>query len=186
METEDLSRLRTRDLTHIALLTALMAVCSQIATPKTPLTVPFTFQTFALFAALLMLGGRRGLWVTSIYLLLGAAGLPVFSGFQGGLGVLLGTTGGYLIGFVFSALVYWLVEVRLGGRPGAPVCGCLLGMLAYYAFGTVWFLVVYARAKGPIGLGAALGMCVVPFLIPDLLKLALAVLLARRMGRYLK
>lgn len=65
-------------------------------------------------------------------------------------------------------------------------CGCLLGLLVCYAFGTAWFLALYTSTKGPISLAAALAACVVPFIVPDLLKIALAVLLARRVGKYLK
>lgn len=179
-------RLRTLDLAYIALFAVLMAVCAWISTPKTPISVPFTLQTFAMFAALTILGGQRGLWAVVVYLLMGLVGLPVFTGFQGGPGVLLGTTGGYIIGFIGSALVYWLVTARLGGKVPVKVCGCLLAMLVYYVFGTAWFLALYTATKGPISLAAALAACVVPFVLPDLLKMALAILLSRRVGKYLK
>lgn len=179
-------RFRTLDLAYIALFAVLMAVCAWISTPKTPVSVPFTLQTFALFAALATLGGRRGLWAVVVYLLMGLVGLPVFTGFQGGPGVLLGTTGGYILGFIGSALIYWLVTAKLGASVPVTVCGCLLGMLVYYAFGTVWFLALYTAAKGPISLTAALAACVVPFVVPDLLKLALAVLISRRVKKHLR
>lgn len=180
------SRFRTLDLAYIALFAVLMAVCAWISTPKTPISVPFTLQTFAMFAALTLLGGRRGLWAVVVYLLMGLVGLPVFTGFQGGPGVLLGTTGGYILGFIGSALVYWLLTARLGTGLPAIICGCLLGLLVCYAFGTVWFLTLYIATKGPISLAAALAACVVPFIVPDLLKMALAILLSRRVGKYLK
>lgn len=179
-------RLRTLDLAYIALFAVLMALCAWISTPKTPVSVPFTLQTFAIFAALTILGGRRGLWAVVVYLMLGLVGLPVFTGFQGGPGVLLGTTGGYLIGFIGSALVYWLVTARLGGSAPVMACGCLLGALVYYVFGTAWFLALYTATKGPISLAAALSACVLPFVVPDLCKMALAILLARRVGKYLR
>lgn len=188
MESKDAAviRFRTLDLTYIALFAVLMAVCAWISTPKTPISVPFTLQTFAVFAALAILGGRRGLWAVLVYLLMGLVGLPVFTGFQGGPGILLGTTGGYIIGFVGTALAYWLVTARLGrGLPGM-ICGCLLGLLVCYAFGTAWFLALYTSTRGPISLTAALAACVIPFIGPDLVKMALAVLLARRVGKYLK
>lgn len=179
-------RFRTLDLAYTALFAVLMAVCAWISTPKTPISVPFTLQTFAMFAALTTLGGRRGLWAVVVYLLMGLVGLPVFTGFQGGPGVLLGTTGGYIIGFIGSALVYWLVTAKLGKTLSVMICGCLLGMLVYYAFGTAWFLALYTATKGPISLAAAPAACVVPFIIPDLLKMALAILVSRRVGKYLK
>ena len=97
------ARLRTRDMTYIALFAVLMIVCAWISIPIT--TISFTLQTFAVFAALLTLGGRRGTYAVVVYLLLGAVGLPVFSGFRGGPAALLGATGGYILGFLASALV---------------------------------------------------------------------------------
>ena len=101
------SALNVQDITLIGLFTAVMAVCSWISIPA---TVPFTLQTFAVFLTCGLLGGRRGTLTVLVYLLLGAIGLPVFSGFTGGIGHLAGPTGGYIIGFIFSALVMWLGE----------------------------------------------------------------------------
>lgn len=87
------------DLAYTALGAVLIAVCSWITIP---MAVPFTMQTFAVFLTLSLLGGRRGTAAIAAYVLLGAVGLPVFSGFSGGFGVLLGATGGYIAGFVFT------------------------------------------------------------------------------------
>ena len=166
------TRLRTVDLAYAALFAVLLMVCAWI---NIPLTVPFTLQTFGVFAALGTLGGRRGTLAILAYLLLGLVGLPVFSGFQGGPGVLLGTTGGYILGFLASALLYWGMPARLGARPAVTAAAMELGLL-----------VAYARAAGPIGLWAALGMCVFPFVVPDLVKLALAWMLSRRLAGCLR
>ena len=171
------------DLAYTALFTVLLAVCAWITVP---LTVPFTLQTFGVFAALGVLGGRRGAYAVAAYLLLGLAGLPVFSGFRGGPGVLLGTTGGYILGFLASALLYWAVTARFGSRPGVMAAAMVLGLVVCYGFGTAWFLAAYARTTGPVGLWTALGLCVFPFIVPDLAKLALALALSRRLARYLK
>ena len=179
-------RFRTLDLVYIAVFAVLMAVCAWISTPKTPISVPFTLQTFAVFAALVILGGRRGFWAVVVYLLMGLVGLPVFSGFQGGPGVLLGTTGGYIIGFIGSALVYWLVTAKLGNRTPVVACGCLLGLLVCYAFGSVWFMWVYARTTGAVTLAAVLGWCVVPFILPDLVKIGLALTLTAQLRRHVR
>ena len=176
------SRLRTVDMAYIALFAVLMAVCAWITIP---MTVPFTLQIFAVFAALVTLGGRRGTYAVVVYLLLGAVGLPVGAGFQGGLGWLLGTTGGYIVGFLCIALIYWLMTAKLGESLPVVVAACVLGLAVCYAFGTAWFLVVYARNSGPIGLMTALGWCVFPYIIPDLVKLALAVFLSRRVKMFL-
>ena len=159
----------------VALFAAIIAVCSWISIPT---AVPFTMQTFAVFGAALLLGGRDGTLAVLTYLLLGAVGLPVFSGFKGGVGALLGATGGYLLGFLLLTLTVWLAERFHDQRLTVPAI--VVGLLLCYAFGTAWFMVVYARDSGAIGLGAALGWCVLPFLLPDAVKLALAIVLSRR------
>ena len=175
--------LRTLDLAYIALFAGLIAVCAWITVPA---AVPFTMQTFGICAALFVLGGRRGTWAVGVYLLLGFVGLPVFSGFQGGPGTLLGTTGGYILGFFAMAAVYWLITAWLGEKLPVSILAMVLGLLVCYVFGAIWFMVLYARNSGPIGLATALGWCVFPFVIPDLAKLALAALLARRVSRFLR
>lgn len=175
-------KLKTKDLALCALFAALIAVCAWISIPA---TVPFTLQTFAIFAALGLLGGKRGTVAVAVYLLLGAIGVPVFAGFQGGIGALLGTTGGYLLGFLLTALIVWGMEARFGSKTGVFLLSAVLGMLVCYAFGTAWYLVVYALTKGAISLATALGWCVVPFLIPDAVKIALAVLLRGRLKRHI-
>ena len=177
------SRLRTRDLTYIALFAVLIAVCAWITIP---MTVPFTLQIFAVFAALATLGGRRGAYAVAVYLLLGAVGLPVGAGFQGGLGWLLGTTGGYIVGFLCIALIYWLMTAKLGESLPVSIVACVLGLAVCYAFGTAWFMVVYARTTGPVGVMTALGWCVFPYVVPDLLKLVLAVTLSQRVKGFLR
>ena len=169
------------DMTKIALFAVLLAICGWISLPIPP--IPFTLQTFGVFSALLFLGGRRGGYAVAVYLLLGAVGLPVFSGFRGGLGILLEATGGYLLGFLLCTLVYWLVTARSGSSGASALVGCLLGLLACYAFGTLWYLLLYSG--GSAALLPVLATCVLPFLVPDLIKLGLAFLLFRRLKRYL-
>ena len=180
------SRLRTLDMAYIALFAVLMAVCAWITVPLPKPLVQFTLQTFAMFMALTTLGGRRGLYAMVVYLLLGAVGVPVFSGVRGGLGGLLDTTGGYIIGFAAAALVYWLLTAKLGDSLPVKIAACVLGLAVCYAFGTAWFLVLYARTTGPIGVTTALSWCVLPYIVPDLLKLALAVVLSGRIKKFLK
>ncbi|MGN1003393.1 MAG: biotin transporter BioY [Oscillospiraceae bacterium] len=179
-----MAKQRTRDLVYIALFAVLMAVCSWISIPI--LQVPYTLQTFAVFLAVGVLGGKRGTLAVLVYILLGAVGVPVFSGFTGGLGILLGNTGGYIIGFLFTALVMWLMEALLGKKIWVLAVSMVVGLIVCYAFGTAWFMVVYARNAGAVGLGTALGWCVIPYIIPDLVKIALALLLSRRLGKILK
>lgn len=188
----------TIDLAYMALGAVLIALCSSISIPA---VVPFTMQTFAIFLVLLVLGGRRGTMTIVVYVLLGAVGLPVFSQFGAGIGVLLGSTGGYILGFIFMGLTYRLVtgaagrsstsKVRWTGTTGMGRSGkarwteaaaLVLGLLVLYAFGTAWYMFMYARTQGGAGLMSVLLLCVIPFVIPDLIKLALALALARRLA----
>ena len=176
------AKLGTRDMALVALMTALMAICSWISIPT---TVPFTLQTLGVFLACALLGGKRGSLAVFVYLLLGALGLPVFAGFSGGAGALLGSTGGYILGFLLQALVMWGMETVWGrDRWWKLAASMLLGLVVCYAAGTLWFMVVYARTTGPVGLMTVLGWCVIPFVVPDLIKMALAILLQRRIGKY--
>lgn len=143
-------------------------------------------QTFGLFLTLGVLGGKRGTMAVVIYVLLGIVGLPVFAGFSSGLGVLMGTTGGYILGFFFSGLLYWLLEKAAPDRRWIQILAMLLGMAAYYVFGTVWFMEVYTKTTGAVGLTAVLGWCVFPFIIPDLIKMGLAFMLSGRLRRIMK
>ncbi len=180
METSKLS-LSTHDLTLTALFTALMAVCSWISIPT---AIPFTLQTFGVFVTAGLLGGRRGTLTIVIYLLLGAVGLPVFSGFTGGIGHMLGPTGGYIIGFIFTALIMWLAEHLYGKADRVLILSMIAGLIVCYAFGTAWFMTVYTKNTGEIGLMTALSWCVIPYIIPDIIKIILAVILTRRLRRY--
>lgn len=174
---------KTRDMAYIALFAVFMAVCSWISIPT---VIPFTMQTFALFLGFCLLGGQRAVLAVLVFLLMGAVGLPVFSGFTGGVGHLFSATGGYLLGFLFGALVMWLLERLLGRRGWALALSMLAGLMVCYAFGTAWLMVVYARTSGAVGLGVTLLAYVAPYVLPDLIKLSLAVLLSRRLSPLIK
>ena len=174
-------RSRTYDIVYVALFSVLIAVCSWISIQT---VVPFTLQTLGVFLSVCVLGGRRGTLSVLVYILLGAAGLPVFSGFAGGIGILLGNTGGYIIGFLFSALVMWGIEHLKGSGRVVQLVSMLTGLLVCYAFGTAWFMVVYTRGNGPVSLAAVLGWCVIPFIIPDLVKIAVVFLISPRIRKY--
>ena len=180
---QTLTRWSTRDMAYIAVFVAVMAVCSWISIPT---AIPFTLQTMGVFLAVGLLGGKRGTIAVLAFILLAAVGAPVLSGFHGGLSALLGMTGGYIVGFLFSALAMWGVE-RVWGR-GLIVLGAsmVLGLLVCYAFGTAWFMVVYVRDAGAITLGAALTACVVPYILPDLVKIGLALTLTAQLRRHVR
>ena len=170
---------KTLDLIYMAIGAALIVVCSWVTVP---LMVPFTLQTFAVFTVVELLGGKKGCLSILVYILLGAVGLPVFSGFKGGIGVLFGTTVGYIVGFIFIALIYQLCERLFGKKIFVRIAAMVAGLIVCYAFGTAWFMIVYTRNTGAVDIGTALGWCVIPFIIPDLVKLGLAMLVSTRLA----
>lgn len=180
METK---KMKTLDMVYIALFACLMAICSWISIPG---EVPFTLQTMGVFLAIGLLGGKRGTIAVLVYILMGAVGLPVFSGFAGGIGRLVGVTGGYIVGFLASALVMWAMEALLGRKEWVLIVSMVVGLLVCYAFGTAWFMILYTSSKGAITLGAVLGMCVIPYIIPDALKIVVALVLTRILKRFVK
>lgn len=177
------SKITTKELVFTALMAVIIAVCSWISIPT---TVPFTLQTFGVFMAVGLLGGKKGTISVLVYILLGAVGVPVFAGFSGGIGVLFGTTGGYIVGFLLSGLVYWAMTAAFGEKLPIMIIAMVLGLLVCYAFGTAWFMIVYAKNTAPIGLMTALGWCVFPFIVPDCIKIALAVVLTKQLKKYVK
>lgn len=159
-------------------MSVIIAVCAWLTVPA---AVPFTMQTFGVFFALLFLGGKKGTAAIALYLVLGAVGLPVFAGFSGGIGHIFGATGGYMLGFLITGIMYIIFE-KIGKSAKIAVFSLILGLLACYAFGTLWFS-IYKKGMSII---PALSVCVVPFIIPDLLKLALAVILSQKIKKVLK
>lgn len=176
-------KLQTYDMVLIAMFAVLMAVCSWISVP---MEVPFTLQTFGMFLTVGVLGGKRGTFAILIYILLGAVGVPVFAGFSGGLGILLGTTGGYIVGFLLSGLAMWGLERLIGRKTWALAVSMVCAMVIYFFFGTIWFMAVYTANTGAVGLLAVLSWCVIPFIVPDLLKMALALALSNKLRRIMK
>ena len=174
-------KITTKDMCYTAMFAMIIAVCSWISIP---MTVPFTLQTFGVFAALGVLGGKKGTAAVIVYVLLGVVGLPVFAGFKLGIGALLGTTGGYIIGFVLSGIAYWAITNRFGTKLTVTVIAMAVGLIVCYAFGTAWFMFVYTRSRGAVTLWSALGRCVFPFIIPDAVKIALAVFVSEKAGKY--
>lgn len=174
--------IRALDISYIGLFIALMAICSWISVP---MVIPFTMQTFAVFATVLMLGTKRAFVTVAIYILLGLLGVPVYSNFGAGAGVLFGNAGGYMMGFLFLVPVTGALIDKLGRKLWMKMIAMLVGLLVCYGFGTAWFIYIYGRANGEIGLVAALTMCVFPYIIPDLVKISLAMVLERRLARFI-
>lgn len=172
-------KIATKDLVLTALFAALTAVLAQIQLPIGP--VPFNLAVFGAFLAGMLLAPAWAAASMGVYMLLGAVGIPVFAGFMGGPAVLLGKTGGYVIGYIFIALATALAVKRSGKLPviGAAM---LAGLLICYGFGTAWFMAVTGA-----DLVSALGWCVLPFIVPDVCKGVLACVLGRLLaGRLAK
>lgn len=172
-------KIATKDLVLTALFAALTAVLAQIQLPIGP--VPFNLAVFGAFLAGMLLEPAWAAASMGVYMLLGAVGIPVFAGFMGGPAVLLGKTGGYVIGYIFIALATALAVKRSGKLPviGAAM---LAGLLICYGFGTAWFMAVTGA-----DLVSALGWCVLPFIVPDVCKGVLAWVLGRLLaGRLAK
>lgn len=171
--------MKVRNMVLCALFAALLCLCAWISLPAGD--IAFTLQTFGVFLTLGLLGGKQGVVSILIYLLLGAVGLPVFSGFRGGVGILLGPSGGYLFGFLFAGLIFWLVSACLAESKLRLLIASVSGLLALYATGTIWFSILYVPPGTSLSLIAILGKYVLPYLLPDGLKLGLALFLTRKL-----
>lgn len=170
-----------KEIASTGIATALITVCAWISVPIG--NVPFTLQTFAVAFLGAVLGWKRALAAVFVYILMGLMGIPVFSSFSAGASALFGPTGGYIFGFLFLALLpalFKLLPVKKHVcRAALFFVSGILGLVLCYAFGTVWFMNVYSCS-----VSYALALCVLPFIVPDLIKVFLAAVLAVRLERY--
>lgn len=176
-----IQKTNTSRLALIGVMTAVLCVLGPLSIPLPFSPVPLSLTNFAVFLAVFVLGCKWGTASCLVYLLLGLVGVPVFSGFAGGPAKLLGPTGGYLIGFVFLALISGVFVEKWGHRRGILAAGMALGMLTDSLFGTVWLACLMK-----LSFGQALLIGVVPYLIGDAIKLILALLLGSALRRRLK
>ena len=177
-DTSEGASLNVAMMTRVALMAAVTAVAAQITIPLPFSPVPFTLQVPAVVLSGLLLGSRYGALAQAIYVLVGAVGVPVFAGFKGGLGVVFGPTGGYLLSYPLAAAVAGLAAyaVARSARRRALTSGFLWGVAALaviYAIGATWLSVV---AGLPPAVAVAQG--VLPFVVFDLVKVVLAALVA--------
>jgi biotin transport system substrate-specific component len=157
---------------YSALFAALTAVGAYMALPIGP--VPVVMQNLFVFLAGLILGGRWGMASVGIYLLAGAVGMPVFAGGTGGIGRFFGPTGGYLIGYLPAVFLIGWIAQKTGPRPFGDILAMLCGTIVLYTCGLVWLKVLTGLAWPK---AVAAGM--LPFLLGDALKIAVAVPVAR-------
>ncbi len=159
--------MKTKDLVYVSVLAAILCVFSPWAIPIGP--VPVSLATFAVYFAAASTGWKRGTAAVTLFLLIGGLGLPVFSGFQGGLHKLIGPTGGYLIGYIPCAFLTGFIADRLEKHRWAYPLGMIAGTAVLYLMGTAWF--VYISGNGWL---ASLSICVIPFLLGDAIKIIVA------------
>ena len=165
--------MKIKNIALCGMCTAVLILSAWIAVPAG--NISLSLQTFGIFLCLGVLGGKLGSLVIFVYLLLGTVGVPVFSGFRGGLGALLGPSGGYLTGFLACGLIYWLLTSLL---PQKQVLAMLTGLLVCYCIGTFWYCRFYLSATpGVILLQNLL------FLSADLAKLVLARQIGKRISK---
>lgn len=166
--------MKTCKLTTVAMLAAIICVLSPITIPLAP--VPITLATLAVYFVAAVVGWQYGCLSVLVYIALGCLGLPVFSGFSGGLQKLVGPTGGYIIGYLPCALMIGFMVGRQPGKKWIYPVSMVLGTLMCYLCGTTWFIL-----QTKMALPAALGACVLPFLPGDAVKILCASFLAYRL-----
>ena len=172
----DNQKIKTKQMVLIALMTAVTCVLGPLSIPLPFSPVPISLTNFAIFLAIFVLGMKSGTISFIIYLLLGAIGVPVFSSFRGGLQVLAGPTGGYLIGFIFLALIMGFALDHFNRKLVPTIIGMIIGMAVCYAFGTVWLAKLLS-----LSFKEGLMMGVIPYLAGDAAKIIIAAIVGPKL-----
>ena len=181
MEKTSTRSLSVLQMALIGVMTAITCILGplSIQIPGTP--VPISFTNLAIYITLYVLGMKAGTISYLIYLLLGVVGLPIFSGFTGGPAKLAGPTGGYLIGFIFMALIAGFFIDRFPKKYWLHVIGMVVGTAVCYLFGTVWL-----AYQANMGFYAALGAGIIPFIPGDLAKIIIALIAGPMIRKWLR
>ena len=169
------TRIGVKTIAVTALMAAVLCILGPLSIPIGP--VPLSLTLVGVYLCAYILGAKRGTLAVFIYMLLGAVGLPVFSGFAGGPAKLFGPTGGYIVGFLLTAFIcgtFIGISDRSHGAAAIviQVVGMLIGLAACYLLGTIWFMI-----QAHVTFVEALGTCVIPFVAFDLIKIALGMAL---------
>lgn len=173
-------KMTTEQMTVTALMTAITCVLGPLALPIPVSPVPISLTNLVIYFMAYVLGAKLSVISFLVYLFLGAVGLPVFSGFAGGLGKLAGPTGGYLLGFIFLAWLAGFFVERFPGRRLMHAVGMMIGTAISYLFGTVWL-----AGQLHITFTAGLGVGVLPYLPGDTAKIILALAIGPRIRKSL-
>lgn len=169
--TQTLRTTNTYAMAVTALMTAVTCILAPLSIPIGP--VPISLTNFAIYLSLYLLDWKKGTVSYILYLLLGLVGLPVFSGFTGGIGKLAGPTGGYIIGFIPMAIIAGIVIDKYSEKWLLCLLAMIVGTIVCYALGTAWL-----AYEAKMDMMAALWAGVIPFIPGDLVKMALAILIA--------
>lgn len=175
---ENHSIFSTKQLTRIGLMTAIICIVGPFSIPIPLSPVPLSLTTLAIYLAIFVLGMKLGVCSCVLYLLLGVIGLPVFSGFSGGFSRLVGPTGGYLIGFLFLALIMGFFVEHFSENLPLILVGILLGTAVCYLFGALWL-----AKQTNLHLTTALAIGVLPYLPGDTIKIIIAVILGPKLQK---
>lgn len=171
----------TKQLALTGLMAAVICVLGPLSLPIPVSHTPISLGTLAIYFVVTVLGLKLGTVSVTVYILLGLAGLPVFTGFTGGPGKLFGPTGGYIIGYIFMALICGFFIDKWGNKLLPSVLGMLFGTAVLYLFGSLWMAYQFSYT-----LPQALLAGVVPYIPGDLAKLVLAMSLGRQLRRRLQ
>lgn len=174
--------MKTKKIAMTAVLAAIICVLAPLSVPAGE--IPISLATFAIYIVAATVDWKYSFSAVIIYILLGAAGLPVFASFTGGLQKIAGVTGGYIIGYIPCVLIIGLLISRFESKKWMYFLSMIFGTAVLYAFGTAWY-VFQTQSK----IGAALAMCVVPFLAGDAIKIvaacAVGMTLRKRIKRFI-
>lgn len=169
---------RTKQLTLFSLFAALTAILSQISIPLPFTPVPINLATLSVLLSGAILGKKGGAISQIVYAILGAVGLPVYANFLSGIGILIGPTGGYIIGYIIAAFVVGIIVEKSEKNLGTYLLSMCLGIIACYILGTAWFMYITNN-----NLISALTLCVLPFIPGDIIKIIFGAFIANRLKK---
>ena len=176
-------KLQTKEITYIAILSAVICILSTITFQIG--VVPVTLSVFAVLISAVISGAKKSFTAVFIYILIGAFGVPVFSGFKGGIQIISGPTGGYIISYLFMALIVGIVsdKIKENNIKNTVILflSCVVSLVICYFLGTLQYILITST-----GWIQALSTCVYPFVIFDLLKSIFAVILGLKIKKQIK
>lgn len=176
--TKENTKISVRSMSTIALMTAVLCIIGPFSVPIGP--VPLSLALVGIYLSAYLLGAKKGTIAVFLYILLGTLGLPVFTGFAGGVAKLFGPTGGYIAGYILTALICGFFVERTD-KIYIQFVGMVLGLIACYTLGTIWFMF-----QAHVSVAEALATCVIPFVAFDLIKIALGMGLGLTIKKALK